>query len=216
MEETGIVQSLLDLVADHHQGLGPVVLFLSSLIEYVFPPFPGDVITLFGTYLVVQGLWSFSFAMLLTVGGSLVGAAMGYGIGAWLGRRIDKLPSEKDVRRWTPLTREKFELLFSRFTRHGEAYIAINRFLPGVRAFFFVVAGAAGMPLWRVLVFALISALAWNGMILGVGYSLGANWERLRSLFSSYTTVVWILLAVLLVAGLVVWQVRKRRGRPAG
>ena len=216
MEETGIVTSLLDLVAGHHQGVGPLVLFLSSLIEYVFPPFPGDVITLFGTYLVVRGLWSFSFAMLLTVGGSLVGALIDYGIGAWLGKRVDKLPLEKDVKRWTPLTREKFDLLTSRFARHGAAYIVINRFLPGIRAFFFVVAGAARMPLWKVMVFALISSLAWNGMILGVGYSVGANWERLRSLFYSYTTVVWILLAVLLVAGLVVWQVRKRYGRQAG
>jgi membrane protein DedA with SNARE-associated domain len=212
MEEPGFVQSLLDLVAEHHTGLGPLVLFLSSLIEYVFPPFPGDLVTLFGAYLVVQGLWSFPFAMTLTVGGSLVGSVIGYGFGRWLAGRVERLPSEASLRRWTPLTREKFMLLTARFERHGAAYIAINRFLPGIRAFFFVAAGAARMKLWKVLFFALLSALAWNGLILGVGYSVGANWERLRSLFASYTTVVWIALGGLLIGACAVWWVRKRRG----
>jgi len=161
----------------------------------------------------VQGLWSFPFAMGLTVGGSLVGATMDYFIGVWLGRRVDRLPSERNGRRWTPLTREKYELLTERFRRHGAAYIAINRFLPGIRAFFFVAAGAAGMRLWKVLVYATLSALAWNGLILGVGYSVGANWDRLRSLFSSYTTFVWIVLAFALGFGLCVWWVKRRRAR---
>ena len=194
--EAGFVQSLLDLVAQHHTGIGPVVLFLSSLIEYVFPPFPGDVITLFGTYLVVNGLWSFGFAMFLTTAGSLVGALLDYYLGVYLSKRSHKLPSEKDKTGFSFLTQEKFQLLTSRFRRYGAVYIAINRFLPGIRAFFFVAAGAAGMGLLQVLFFALLSALAWNGVILGVGYSIGANWEKLRSLFTSYTTVVWTVLAV--------------------
>jgi membrane protein DedA with SNARE-associated domain len=209
------IQSLLDLVEAHH-GLGALLVFVSSLIEYVFPPFPGDVITLFGTYLVVRGLWSFWFAMALTLAGSLVGAAMDYGIGMWLGKRLDRLPSEREARRWVPLTREKYELLLGRFRRHGLVYIAINRFLPGIRAFFFVAAGAARLSFAKVMVFAFVSALAWNGLILGVGYSVGANWERLRSLFRSYTTGVWILLAVLLVGALVVWWLRRRRAATRG
>ena len=145
--DAGFVQSLLDLVAQHHTGIGPVVLFLSSLIEYVFPPFPGDVITLFGTYLVVKGLWSFGFAMFLTTAGSLVGALLDYYLGVYLSSRSHKLPSEKDKTGFSFLTQEKFQLLTSRFRRYGAVYISFNRFLPGIRAFFFVAAGASRMGL---------------------------------------------------------------------
>jgi len=143
MDDPGLVQSILDFVAEHHDGLGTVVLFFSSLIEYVFPPFPGDVVTLFGTWLVVQGYWSFAFALGLVTLGSVCGAAADYGLGVLLGRRLDRLPSEREVRRWTPLTREKYLLLNERFLRHGAAYILINRFLPGIRACLPVVATAA-------------------------------------------------------------------------
>jgi len=210
MEE--LLQSLMDQVAAHG-ALGAVVLFLSSLIEYVFPPFPGDMVTLFGTFLVVKGVWSFPFALLLVMAGSLTGAAMDYGIGRLLGRRLDRLPSEKQVRRWTPLTLEKYQLLTERFRRHGAVYISINRFLPGIRAFFFVVAGAARMSFAKVMLFAALSALAWNTLILGAGYLVGENWDRLRGLVRSYATVAWIALGLLIVVGAIVLWRRRRRAR---
>jgi membrane protein DedA with SNARE-associated domain len=210
MEDSGFLQSLLDLVAQHH-GWGAVVLFLSSLIEYVFPPFPGDMVTLFGTFLVVRGLWSFPFALLLTTGGSLLGATADYGLGLWLSKRLDRLPSEKTVKRWRPLTIEKYHLITERFQRHGALYICLNRFLPGIRAFFFVVAGAARMPLWKVLLYAGVSACLWNALILGAGLLVGENWDRLQSWFQSYSIVMWSLIGVVVVAGFVFWLVRIRR-----
>ena len=46
------------------------------------------------------------------------------------------------------------------FETHGEVYILLNRFLPGVRALFVYAAALAGMRFWRVMLFALGSALA--------------------------------------------------------
>jgi membrane protein DedA with SNARE-associated domain len=216
VDDPGILAQILTFIEAQHDGLGPLLLFAASLIEYVFPPFPGDAITLFGTYLVLKGLWSFWFALGLTTLGSLAGASLGFWFGRWLGKRLDRLPAEAEVRRWSPLTREKYELLAGRFRKHGAVYIAINRFLPGIRAFFFVAAGAAGMPFLKVLLYAALSALAWNAALLGVGYALGASFERLQSLFASYTTVVWALLGAALVAASIWLLVRWRRRRARG
>jgi len=191
------------------------VLFCSSLIEYIFPPFPGDVITLFGAWLVVKGIWSFPFAMGLVTLGSLIGAALDYFLGVWLGRRLDKLPEQAEASRFTPLTREKYDLLKEKFLRHGAAYILLNRFLPGIRAFFFVAAGASKMSFLRVMFYALLSALCWNALILGAGYSVGANWDRLKELFASYTVAVWCLLGALAVGAVVYYLIRRRRGGKA-
>jgi membrane protein DedA with SNARE-associated domain len=211
MDETGWIQPLLDLVAHHHEGWGPVVMFLSSLIEYVFPPFPGDAITLFGTYLVIKGLWSFQFAIFLTTLGSLVGAALDYAVGLWLAKRIHRLPKESPGKRWVPLTREKFDLISELFRRHGLIYISINRFLPGIRAFFFVAAGAGHMNFGLVMLFAGLSALAWNVLILVIGCSIGAHWERLRSVFESYTIGAWVVIGVVAIAAIAIWWARKEK-----
>ena len=123
----------------------------------------------------------------------------------------DHLPSEKNVKRWTFLTREKYELVTDRFRRYGAIYIAINRFLPGIRAFFFVVAGASRMRLWKVLLWAAVSAVIWNSLILGVGYAVGSSWGRLREVMTSYTLAAWIVIGVVVVGVICFWQVRKRQ-----
>jgi membrane protein DedA with SNARE-associated domain len=90
----------------------------------------------------------------------------------------------------------------------------LNRFLPGVRAFFFVAAGMAGLRLRAVLFYGALSALAWNVLIIVVGASVGASWDRLRALFEGYTRVLWGLLglvALVLVARLA-WRRLRRPG----
>ena len=64
------------------------------------------------------------------------------------------------------------------------------------------------MPLGKVVLYAGISAMVWNTLILFVGVAIGSNWEQLRSWFSSYTTVLWVLIAIGIVV--VFWLWRRR------
>ena len=211
MEILDWVSTLLDWVLRYPYTVGALILFLAAMIEYVFPPFPGDLITLFGTYLVLRGAFGFGFALSVVTAGSLLGVVLDYQLGAWLGQRLDRLPREAQARWWTPLTREKYALLEANFRRYGIAYIVLNRFLPGIRAFFFVVAGASGMPIWKVLGFAAISATLWNTMLLLVGTAIGSNWERLQGWFSSYTKCIWVLIGSVLLGVVVRAWIRRRR-----
>ena len=61
--------------------------------------------------------------------------------------------------------------------------------LPGVRSLFFVAAGLAGMPRRAVYGYGALSALLWNLALLGVGAALGANYERLEHIVTTYTTI---------------------------
>ena len=47
--------------------------------------------------------------------------------------------------------------------KRGNWYLAANRFLPALRAFFFVGAGLANMPLRAVIFWGGLSAAVWNG-----------------------------------------------------
>jgi membrane-associated protein len=90
-------------------------------------------------------------------------------------------------------------------------YLVGNRFLPALRAFFFVGAGLSRMSAGPVIVFGGISAALWNALLMGIGYAVGNNWEALSDLAERYAvaTLILIVLAVLAGVGRFVWDNRR-------
>jgi membrane protein DedA with SNARE-associated domain len=131
---------------------------------------------------------------------------LGYGVGRLLERTEARWASGRLLR-----ARPKIDQLVERFRRHGALYIAINRFLPSVRALFFVAAGMARLSPWKVLAFGLLSALAWNAVLFAVGATAGQNWELLQRMFLTYSEVVWGLLACVALFLLGRWWRRRAR-----
>lgn len=182
---------VIELVSQHEGLVGYSVLFLSALIEYVFPPFPGDTVTLFGAFLITAQGWSLLGVFGSVLGGSAAGAYLAFRFGRWVKRR--QLEGEHKH----PRTQAAVNRLVERFQRHGEAYIVLNRFLPGLRALFFVAAGMAGMRTVWVMVWAIASATLWNLLIVAVGTSVGANFEELLAFLRTYSRLVWTGLGLL-------------------
>ena len=172
----------------------------SAALEYLFPPFPGDTITLFGATLITAHGWNFTLVFLSVLAGSAVGSMIDYFFGHHLAR-IRGNPGDRAA---------KLDLIVERFRRYGPAYLAINRFLPGIRALFFVAAGMAGMRAWTVLFYSVLSAGLWNLAIIGLGSLLGMNWDALVEWVGYYTTVVWIALAALALGLILRHHWRKR------
>jgi len=85
-----------------------------------------------------------------------------------------------------------------------------NRFLPGVRAFVFIGAGAAGIPLARVMLLGGVSAALWNGLLLGAGALLVQSLPELIELFRAYRNVAWALLAAAVVLAAAAAALRRR------
>ena len=178
------------------------------MIEYVFPPFPGDFVTILAAVLVTAASWSAFGVLSALMVGSMIGAALTFELGLrWAARR--KVPADAEPK--------VIDRLVAGFRRHGAVYLVLNRFVPGVRSLFFVAAGMAGMRRGPVLLFAGISALLWNLALLGLGAALGSNLDLLESLVMTYTVAaIAILVAVvLLVVGLAWWR-RRRSRHPAG
>ncbi len=204
-----IEDALIELV----QETGPyalAALFGASLIEYVFPPFPGDTVVILGAFYATHGELPLPLVFLAVTLGSIAGSAIDYAIGMRLGSAAERrLPDDPPRKRWVSL--ERLHHVEARYRRHGDLYILINRFLPGVRGFFFVAAGLAGMPFRRVMALGALSASLWNALLLAAGWAVGENLERLVALFRTYSFVAWggILLAA--TALLARWVLRKRR-----
>jgi membrane protein DedA with SNARE-associated domain len=201
-----IARAITRFLRHNNNPLGLTLLGLSALVEYVFPPFPGDTVTLFGAFLVTRHDWSLPLVFVSVMAGSGIGAMIDFYVGVWMGRRYRQGGLLRNER-----ARQQMERVIDAFRRHGEIYVVFNRFLPAVRAVFFLAAGIAGLRPLRVLFFALVSAAAWNALIVGVGYGVGANWHRIRSIFHTYAMVAWAVLGVAVLALLVRWFARRRR-----
>lgn len=136
---------------------------------------------------------------LAATAGSIAGGAADLAVGRWIARgRLERL---------SPRTRAAVDVLVERFRRYGAAYLALNRFVPGVRAAFFVAAGLAGLRTGPVLGWAAVSAIAWNTLLVAAGFAVGADLERLAGWFQRYQAVAWVVVA----AGVAIAAARWRR-----
>jgi membrane protein DedA with SNARE-associated domain len=195
----------LDAVLAKAGPAAPLVLFLASFLEYVFPPVPGDAVAVLGGWYATHGglSWAVLFSALSL--GALAGTAFDWRLGRWLGARLDHRAA---VGR---LDRDRLERFERAYRRWGGLLLVANRFLPGIRAFFFLAAGATGIPLWKVLLYGGISAALWNVLLLGAGAMLAKNETELLSLFARYDTVAWIVLVAGCAIAIFVWLRRRAR-----
>ncbi len=192
-----------------------LALGLGALIEYVFPPFPGDTIVVLGGVYAARGQkpWWLVFAVITL--GSVIGAALDYGLGVKIGERLERFP---DRRLPFGLQHQKIHEAQERMRRVGSLLILINRFLPAVRGVLFVAAGAARIPFGRVMLLGAASAMAWNVLLIGLGLLVGGNAERLESLLRTYQVAVGAALGtVALVLGVrFILRRRQKRSGPIG
>jgi membrane protein DedA with SNARE-associated domain len=180
--------------------VGPIaylVLGLAAMIEYIFPPFPGDTVMLLGGVYAVRGQKPWYLVFLVLTVGSVLGAAIDYWVGTKLFRWLENRPDDKP---FLGFTKAQLHAAEAKMRKRGALLVLLNRFLPGVRGVIFFAAGAAQMPLERTLVLGAVSAGAFNALVLGVGIAVGGNAERLEELMAQYSYGVYGLLALVALA----------------
>lgn len=203
----GFVQQAVEYIRELPLLIKFLALVLSVLMEYIFPVFPGDTIVLLAGFLKAQGAVDLLEITLAVVIGSLLGALFAYSLGVLIAKKRNDW---KFLARLLPsATLAKFNLWYRKW---GAVFLLLNRFFPGIRALFFVAAGAIRLPIIKVLTLGCLSAILFNGCLILLGYWLGYNADDILMYFYRYNTVAFILLA--LVVGLFIiyfiWQKKRR------
>ncbi|MGI5507090.1 DedA family protein [Lentzea sp. CA-135723] len=188
------------------EALGSPGAGLAVALENVFPPVPSEVILPLAGFAAGQGKISLVAAILWTTAGSVVGALVLYGLGAWLGlerlrRLADRIPftSASDV--------DKADAWFD---EHGTKAVFVGRMVPVVRSLISIPAGVSGMPIVKFTLYTAAGSLVWNTALILAGYALGDNYELVDRYLGWVSTGVLVVLAIS-VAWFVVARVRERR-----
>lgn len=179
---------------------------LAIFMENLFPPVPSEVVLPMAGFAAKLGQLSLTEAIVWTTLGSVLGAWVLYGLGAWLGHERLRVLAAK-----IPLIDvEDIDKTTAWFGRHGTKAVFFGRMVPLFRSFISLPAGTERMNFALFTLLTLLGSLIWNCVFIGAGYLLGANWHAIEP----YTAALqYVVLAA--VVGFVIWfvysRIRRRR-----
>lgn len=181
-------------------------------------PLPEDIALITGGFLAAlgppHGVGSVTLMIFVGLAGILVGDSIIFKAGQDYGEKLLDTSLGKHI------PRERVTRIRELFGRHGNKFIVVARFLPGVRAVTYFVAGTSKVPYWQFLAYDGLAACASAPAWVLLGYWCGKRHMIKRAYQWAKDFQLGLLAAVVaavLLAGLVVF-VRKRlikRGRAA-
>jgi membrane-associated protein len=185
-------------------GTAAVVFIECGLL---FPILPGDSLLFAVGLFIAQGaidvpLWL--ACVILTVA-AFLGNVSGYYIGRVLGTTLFTNPNARFLKpRYIEETHAFFE-------KYGPRALVLARFVPIVRTFITVVAGAGKMDPKKFFVWTGVGAVLWATGLTLLGHALG----QFKFIHDHLESAILLIVLVSIVPMLVEWVLAKRRNRAA-
>lgn len=183
----------LEETAKNNETLAYFLLAVSAFAENIFPPAPGDTVTVFGAFLVGRGALDFTGVLISTTLGSIIGFMSLFYLGYYYGRPF------LEKKNWKIFPIEMIDKSQKWFEKYGYLIIVINRFLAAIRAVISISAGIAKMKPLYVFLFAFFSTLFWNILLLYLGYIAGERWEEMLNYIQAYSKWFMIIIVTVVV-----------------
>ncbi|MGO1949823.1 MAG: DedA family protein [Mycobacteriaceae bacterium] len=193
------------------EAFGGIGVGLAILVETVFPPIPSELVLPMAGFSSTQGELNVWAAVIGATTGSMLGAWLLYWLGAVIG--ADRLRRIAD-RIWLTEAGDVDRAL-NWFDRYGEVSILLGRLIPGIRSLISIPAGVHRMGLVKFSALTLVGSGAWNGVLIWLGVLLGDNWTVVSDVMDQYSTWIYVLLVLAVVAVVAYLVVRDRRRRAA-
>jgi membrane protein DedA with SNARE-associated domain len=214
-QHRNFVASYLDpLIAfvSAHAWLAYLTLFLAALLEavpVVGSVIPGSTIILALSALVPSGDLKLEWVMLAAIAGALIGDGSAF----WIGHR-----SQREILNSWPLS--NYPGLIARseafFNRWGALAVFFARFVPPIRAFVPITAGALGMPPLRFFAVNVPAVLLWAPAHVLPGVLAVSALHQYAGLphHSGAAKLFWIVAVIggALIIALATWLIHRRQG----
>ena len=120
-------------------------------------------ILIFAIFMASLGLNVNSTAVII---GAIVGNTQAYSFGRWFGQKIY-------TKNFLFLKQDKLMRAKVFYDKHGGKTVFLGRFVPIIRAFVPIIAGAASMKSLRFEFYSMTGAVAWAVGLIGAGYLFG-------------------------------------------
>jgi membrane-associated protein len=145
-------------------ALGLIFLLQTGLVFMAF--LPGDSLLFVAGAVAASGKFRIDVLLASLVAGALLGNILNFWVGVWLGRKV----FDGNVR-W--IDGASIQRTHSFFERHGGKTVMAALFVPVLRSFAPLVAGAMKMDSGKFNLYSFLGALSWVGIFTGSGYFFG-------------------------------------------
>ena len=187
---------------------GYSALFVLLVAGIVGLPVPDETLLTLAGFLVYKG--KFELAPMLLAG--FLGSACGITVSYLLGRSAGLFVVRK-FGRFLRVDEAKLEKVRHWFERLGKWVLVIGYFIPGVRHFTALVAGASRLPYREFALFAYAGALLWSTLFISLGYIVGRQWRGLVLKLQEHQLEASLTLGIVLLAYSAFRYLRRRRGQ---
>ena len=170
-------------------GVALVIFAESGLLIGFF--LPGDSLLFTAGFLTYQGFLPLNINALVLIlfVAAVLGDSVGYTFGYRLGPKVFSRPNSRIFKQENVRKAQEF------YEKHGGKTIVIARFIPIVRTFAPIVAGASEMTYRRFLAYNIFGGFLWAAGVTYAGYFLGA-W--FKSIGINVDTILLPIIAVII------------------
>ncbi|UGB45311.1 DedA family protein [Frateuria edaphi] len=188
---------------------GYLAVFAALLLCGAGAPLPEDITLVAGGVIAGLGFANVHVMALVSLVGVLVGDAAMFLLGHRHGARIMQWPLVARL-----LTPQRYARVQEKFARYGNRLLFLARFLPGMRTAVYVTAGATHrVSFLRFFLLDGLAALISVPVWVYLGYFGANNREWLAMWIGRGQHGIWILAALLVIAGIVLWWRHRWRAR---
>lgn len=178
---------------------GYLAIALLIALENVFPPIPSEVILTFAGFLTLNSELHIIGVIIASTIGAVLGALILYLAGHLLStERLETILSGK-IGRLLHFNDKDVAKSVTFFKKHGGKAVFFGRLVPVIRSLISIPAGMTHFDWKRFVVLSSLGTLIWNTILISSGHYLGSSWEKILTIFDSFTTIVVVLLGLIIV-----------------
>ena len=128
-----------------------------------------------------------SLLMLCIFSAAVLGSLLGYGTGRYFGDGIQNRPDSLFFKKKYIANTQKY------FEKYGSQTLIIARFLPVIRTFSPILAGIVKMKFYKFMIFNVLGAAIWTGVLVGGGFYFG---EKFPWIIDYVQYIIFFFLAI--------------------